>query len=135
LKKASDQKQTIKFLINILLGGAISLPICFLLLFFFSIGISAGWLEIHLTRPLTAIGCILGAGIGAMIACRRCGSRTLLVGLGTAAFFFLLLVAGGAFFYPSISIGQGGVIWLCSSLAAGGGVGLLCGKPKKKKRK
>lgn len=130
-----EAKDLVKLLGNILLGGGVALAVCCSLLFLAAAAISVGWLSDGSVRQVTVAGCAVGTACGALLAIRRCGSRTLLVGLCVSVVFFLLLLTIGMLSYEDMSLEQGGAALLCGSLCGGAAMGLLCGRPKKKRRR
>lgn len=132
-KTERDTKDIIKVIGTILLGGVLALAVCCALLFCTAAAISTGWLKE--STQLTAVCCAVGTACGAFWAIQRCRSRVLVVGLLVSAVFFLLLLTMGALFYQSINLGQEAIAVLCGSLCGGSAMGLVCGRPKKKKRK
>lgn len=134
-KTEHDARSIMEFLGNILLGGIVALAICCIFLFLASAAISAGWLKESAIRQLAVAGCAIGTACGAFCAILRCKNRTLLVGLAVAAVFLLLLLTVGLAVYGEIAPEQGGAALSCGSLCGGAGIGLLCGRTPKKKRK
>lgn len=134
-KTEHEARGIVELIGNILLGGILALGICCVLLFLAAAAISAGWLGEGLIRQITAAGCAVGTACGALCAILRCKGKTLIVGLAVAVVFFLLLLTVGAVVYGELSLEQGSILRLCASLCGGGAAGLLCGRPKKKKRR
>lgn len=115
----------IRYVLGVLLGGAVALLACFLFLLMASIGISRGWISQDLMYQVTVVGCVLGGFIGGVTAVQRCGSRALVVGLLTGAVFFLLLLTVEIVFYKSAAPQEGGIGLLCGALCGGAAAGLL----------
>lgn len=135
-KNEEDQSaKLVRYVMDVLLGGAVALLVCFLFLLAASFGISRGWLGEKLMYQLTIVGCVLGGFIGGVVAVGRCRSRTLIVGLLVGAVLFLLMLTVGLLFYDSIAPEEGGLGLLCGALCGGAAAGILGGKPKKKRRK
>lgn len=134
-KTEHEAKDMVKLLGTVLLGGALALAVCCGFLFCAAVAISVGWLKEDAAGHLTVAGCAVGTACGALFAVLRSRSRTLLVGLAVAAVFFLLLLTIGLLGYDTMSLEQGGVALCCGSVCGGAAVGLLCGRPKKKKRR
>lgn len=135
-KNEEDQSaKLVRYVLDVLLGGAVALLVCFLFLLAASFGISRGWLGEELMYQLTIVGCVLGGFIGGVVAVGRCRSRTLIVGLLVGAVLFLLMLTVGLLFYDNIAPEEGGLGLLCGALCGGAAAGILGGKPKKKRRK
>lgn len=134
-KTDREGKSVVELLGNIMLGGGLALAVCCVFLFLAAVAISMGWLKDGMIRQLTVAGCVIGTAAGTLFAIKRCKSRVLLVGLAVAGVFFLLLLTIGMITYESMSVEQGGASLLCGSLCGGAVTGLLCSRPKKKKRK
>ena len=140
--RKTEEDQAAKLLrygVGIVLGGAAALAVCLLFLLAASVLISRGLLADGLTYQLSIVGCVVGAFAGGMLAVRRCGRRTLIVGLCTGAVLFLLLLTVGVLFFETMSVEQGGIGLLCGGLCGGAAAGLLGGGKrsggKKKRRK
>lgn len=134
-KTEREAKDIIKLIGNILLGGVLAAAVCCALLFCAAAAISRGWLKDEQITQLTVACCALGTACGALWAIRRCGRRVLLVGLLVSAVFFLLLLTVGVLVYRDIDLEQGAVAVLCGSVCGGAAMGMLCGRPKKKKKR
>lgn len=131
-KTERDTKDILKVIGTILLGGVLAMAVCCALLFCAAAAISMGWLKER--AHLTVVCCAVGTACGALWAIRRCKSRVLIVGLLVSAVFFLLLLTMGVLVYQDINLGQEAMAVLCGSLCGGAAMGLICGRPKKKKR-
>ncbi|HWS43275.1 MAG TPA: TIGR04086 family membrane protein [Pseudoflavonifractor sp.] len=125
----------IRYMLDVLLGGAVALLACFLFLLLASVAISRGWLGEDLMYQLTIVGCVLGGFVGGAVAVGRSRSRTLIVGLLVGVVFFLLLLTVGLLAYGSAIPEEGGLGLLCGALCGGAAAGILGSKPKKKRRK
>ena len=134
-KTEHEEKNIIKLIGNILLGGVLSLAICRALLFCAAAAISVGWLKEEATTQLIVACCAIGTAGGAFWAIRCCKRRVLLVGLLVSAVFLLLLLTVGVVCYRGVNLEQGIMTVLCGSVCGGTIMGLLCSRPKKKKRK
>lgn len=132
-KTERDTKDIIKVIGTILLGGVLAMAVCCALLFCAAAAISMGWLKE--SAQLTSVCCAVGTACGAFWAIQRCKSRVLVVGLLVSAVFFLLLLTVGVLAYQNVNLGQGAIPVLCGSVCGGAAMGLVCGRPKKKKRK
>lgn len=133
-KTGRDTKDIVKVIGTILLGGVLAVAVCCTLLFCAAAVISIGWLKEDSVTQLTVVCCAVGTACGALWAIRRCKSRVLIVGLLVSAVFFLLLLTVGMLAYQNIDLGQGAIAMLCGSACGGIAMGLICGRPKKKKR-
>lgn len=135
-KNEEDQgAKLVRYVLDVLLGGAVALLVCFLFLLLASWGISHGWLGEELMYQVTIVSCVVGAFLGGIIAVSRCRSRTLIVGLLVGGVLFLLMLTVGLLFYKSVAPEEGGLGLLCGALCGGAAAGILGGKPKKKRRK
>lgn len=117
--------------VAILLGAAAALAACFFVLLVVSLGISRGMVSERLIYQLTIVGCVLGTFLGGLVAVRRCGAGSLLVGLAVGAVFFLVLLTVGVLFFETMSLESGGIGLLCGCLCGGAAAGLLGRRPKK----
>lgn len=131
----TEAKNIMKLMGNILLGGILSLAVCCTLLFCAAAAISVGWLKEEAITQLIVVCCAVGTACGALWAIRRCKRRVLLVGLLVSAVFLLLLLTIGVVCFRSVDLEQGIMAVLCGSVCGGTVMGLLCGRPRKKKRK
>lgn len=111
------------------------MAVCCALLFCAAAAISIGWLKEGSMTQLMVVCCAVGTACGAFWAIRRCKSRVLIVGLLVSAVFFLLLLTMGVLVYQSANLGQGALPVLCGSTCGGAAMGMICGRPKKKKHK
>lgn len=134
-KTEHEAKNIIKLMGNILLGGVLSLAICCVLLFCAAAAISMGWLKEESITQLIVACCAIGTACGAFWSIRRCGSRVLVVGLLVSAVFLLLLLTIGVLCFRGVDLEKGIMAVLCGSVCGGAAMGLLCGRPRKKKRK
>lgn len=134
-KTEHEAKDIIKLLGNIILGGGLALAICCALLFCAAAAISVGWLKEDGITQITVACCAVGTACGALWAIKRCRSRVLVVGLLVSAVFLLLLLTVGVLIYREVLLEQNALAVSCGSLCGGAAMGLLCGRPKKKKRK
>lgn len=135
-KGEEDQgARLIRIIANVLIGGVAALVVCLVFLFICSVGISGGWLSEGSMYQLTIAGCAVGALAGGCLTAVRCGARTLLAGLGAGAVLFLLLLTAGVLFYGDLEVEERGLGLLFASLLGGALAGLLCGRPKKTRRR
>ena len=111
---------------QMLLGGAAAVLAAVLALLICSLLISAG---------AVLAACVLGALIGGLLAVRRIGRSTLLVGAGVGAILFLLLLLAGTLLFEEASISNGGGMMLLSCLCGGAMAGILGSRPKKKRKR
>ena len=131
-KKEEEQgAKLIRCAMGLVLGGVLALAVCFAFLLCAAAAISGGLAGEELMYQFTVVGCVLGGFAGGILAVRRCGSRTLLVGLTTGAVFFLLLLTIGTLCFASVSLEAGGIGLLCGALCGGAAAGLLGGGRKK----
>lgn len=134
-KTERDTKDIIRVIGTVLLGGVLAMAVCCALLFCTAAAISIGWLKESSTTQFTVVCCAVGTACGALWAIRRCKSRVLIVGLLVSAVFFLLLLTMGVLVYQNINLDQGAIAVLSGSVCGGTAMGLICGRPKKKKHK
>lgn len=118
----------VRYTLGILLGSAVALGVCFLLLLAASAGISGGRLSQDHMYQITIVCCAISALAGGILAVRRCGARALIVGLLVGVVFFLLLLTVSVVFFQADSPGTGGIGLICGSLLGGAGAGLLAGR-------
>ena len=119
---------------QLLLGGLAAVLTALLVLLVCSLLVSGGAVpERDIDRAVLA-ACVLGALAGGLLAVRRIGRSTLLVGGGVGAILFLLLLSVGSLVFESASLSNGGVMILLACLCGGAMAGIL-GRKKKKKRK
>lgn len=132
-KNEEDQSaKLIRYMVGVLLGGVVALAACFVLLLLASVGISSGRLAQEHMDQITIVACVVGSFLGAMTAIKRCGARTLIVGLAVGAVLFLLLLTGGVLLYHTTALEAGGIGILCGSLCGGAAAGVLLGMVGKK---
>lgn len=137
-KKEEEQgTKIIRYMIGVLLGGAVAFAVCLLVLLLASVAISSGKLSEEFTGQITVTACVLGAFAGGLQAVRRCGVRALIVGIVTGAVLFLLLLTIGTLAFHATPKESGGFVMLCGCLCGGAAAGLLgrTGGRKKKRRK
>ena len=79
-------------------------------------------------------GMLAGLATG-VLAVRRIGRSTLLVGAGVGAILFLLLLLAGTLLFEEASISNGGGMMLLSCLCGGAMAGILGSRPKKKRKR
>ena len=138
MRKTGEEQgvRWLQVMASILLGGLLSLAVCLVVLLLCAVGISNGWLGEASMDQLAIAACVLGGFSGGVLTVRRCGSRALLAGLAAGGAFFLLLLAGGLLFFPeSACVDQGGLGLLSGCLCGGAAAGLLCARPKRKRRR
>ena len=90
--------------------------------------------ERTMDRAALAAG-VLGGLTGGLLAVRRIGRSTLLVGAGVGAILFLVLLSAGLLLFEDASVSNGGVPILLSCLCGGAMAGILGSRPKKKRKR
>ena len=120
---------------QMLLGGAAAVLAEVLALLVCSLLISAGAVPERFMERAVLAACVLGALIGGLLAVRRIGRSTLLVGAGVGAILFLLLLLAGTLLFEEASISNGGGMMLLSCLCGGAMAGILGSRPKKKRKR
>lgn len=138
MRKTGEEQgvRWLQIMTAVLLGGALSLVVCLVVLLLCAIGISNGWLGETSMAQLAIVACVLGGFCGGVLTVKRCGSRALLAGLAAGGACFLLLLAGGLLFFPeTVSIDRGGLGLLSGCLCGGAAAGILCVGPKRKRRR
>lgn len=125
----------VRYVLDVLLGGAIALLASFVFLLVASLAISRGWLGEELMYQLTIVACVLGAFLGGAVAVGRSRARTLIVGLLVGTVLFLLMLTVGFLFYGSVTPEESGLGLLSGALCGGAAAGILGRRPKKKRRK
>lgn len=108
-----------------LIGGALALAVCLVLLLAASFGISQGWLSTDLGDRITVVSCVLGSFAGGLWSARRAPTGALLAGLASGAVLFLLLLTLGLLIFESASFENGALGLLCASLCGGAAAGAL----------
>ena len=134
-KTEEDQgAKLVRYMLGVLIGGAVSLVVCLLLLLLASVGISSGRLALAHKYQITMAASVVSTLIGGLIANKRCETQRLLVGLAVGAVYFLLLLTVGLLFFDA-QLQTGEIGLLCGSLFGGAVSGLLGGNAKKGKRR
>lgn len=132
-KNEEDQgAKLVRYVLGVLLGGGVALLVCFIFLLLASIGIFRGLVGEGRMYQLTIVGCVLGGFIGGMVAVRRCGSRSLIIGLMVGGVLFLVMLTVGLLFFDTASPEEGGLGFLCGALCGGAAAGILGSKSGKK---
>ena len=120
---------------QLLLGGLAAVLTALLVLLVCSLLVSGGAVpERDINRAVLA-ACVPGALAGGLLAVRRIGRSTLLVGGGVGAILFLLLLSVGSLVFESASLSNGGVMILLACLCGGAMAGILGSRPKKKRKR
>ena len=110
------------------LAAVLALGVCALL-------ISGGVIpEGAMDRAALAAG-VLGALMGGLLAVRKVGRSTLLVGVGVGAILFLILLSAGLLLFEDTLVSNGGLSVLMSCLCGGAMAGILGSRPKKKRKR
>ena len=120
---------------QLLLGGAAAVLAAVLALLVCSLLISAGAVPERFMERAVLAACVLGALIGGLLAVRRIGRSTLLVGAGVGAILFLLLLLAGTLLFEEASVSNGGGMMLLSCMCGGAMAGILGSRPKKKRKR
>lgn len=136
MRKSEDEQGTkyVKKLINIIIGAAVGLVFCILILMVLTFAVEAGTIAQSSMFKLAVLSCFIGAFIGSQITIKRNKSKALLMGLFAGIFMFVLLMLVGASFYDGFAITNGGGGLLISSVI-GGTAGGIFGAREKKRRK
>lgn len=120
---------------QVLLGGGAAALTAVLALLICSLLISAGAVPERFMERAVLAACVLGALTGGLLAARRIGRSSLLVGTGVGAILFLLLLLAGMLLFEDISVSNGGGMMLLSCLCGGAMAGILGSRPKKKRKR
>ncbi len=120
---------------QVLLGGGAAALTAVLALLICSLLISAGAVPERFMERAVLAACVLGALTGGLLAARRIGRSSLLVGTGVGAILFLLLLLAGMLLFEDISVSNGGGMMLLSCLCGGALAGILGSRPKKKRKR
>ena len=120
---------------QVLLGGGAAALTAALALLICSLLISAGAVPERFMERAVLAACVLGALTGGLLAARRIGRSSLLVGTGVGAILFLLLLLAGMLLFEDISVSNGGGMMLLSCLCGGALAGILGSRPKKKRKR
>ena len=138
-KKPRERKQEeagglwITVMCELLKGGAVAAAAALAVLLVCALLVSGGALPERTMERAVPAACVLGALTGGLLAVRRVGRGTLLVGTGVGAILFLLLLSAGLLLLESASVSNGGVPILLSCLCGGAMAGILGARPKKKR--
>lgn len=142
MRKTEDEQSAVllRYGKSVLLGSAIGVGICLILLLLASFGISRGLLEASLSYQIVVVICVISSLAGGMFAIRRCPARGLFVGLAVGTALFLLQLTAGLLLYDTLSLENGGIGLVCADLCGGAAAGILGGggrrgSSKTKKRK
>lgn len=120
---------------ELLKGGLAAVLAALLTLLVCSLLVSSGAISERAMDRAVLAACVLGALAGGLLAVRRVGRSTLLVGAGVGAILFLLLLSVGSLLFESASISNGGILILLSCLCGGAMAGILGGRPRKKRKR
>ena len=120
---------------QLLLGGLAAALAALLALLACSLLVSSGAVSEKAMDRAVLAACVLGSLVGGLLAVRRIGRSTLLVGAGVGGVLFLLLLSVGLLAFPSASISNGGGMILLSCLCGGAMAGILGSRPKKKRKR
>ena len=120
---------------QLLLGGLAAVLTALLVLLICSLLVSGGAVPERAMDRAVLAACVLGALAGGLLAVRRIGRSTLLVGAGVGAILFLLLLLAGTLLFEEASISNGGGMMLLSCLCGGAMAGILGSRPKKKRKR
>lgn len=120
---------------QVLLGGGAAVLAAVLALLVCSLLISAGAVPERFMERAVLAACVLGALTGGLLAARRIGRSSLLVGTGVGAILFLLLLLAGMLLFEDISVSNGGGMMLLSCLCGGALASILGSRPKKKRKR
>ena len=120
---------------RLLKGGALAVVTAALGLVVCSLLVSGGVMgERLIGRGVLAI-CVVSSLAGGLLAVHRLERGTLLAGLGVGGILFLLLLTAGFLLYEDASISNGGVPILIACCCGGAIAGVLCGRPRKKRKR
>lgn len=120
---------------QLLLGGLAAALAALLALLLCSLLVSSGAIPERAMDRAVLAACVLGSLIGGLLAVRRIGRSTLLVGAGVGAILFLLLLLVGSLVFESASVSNGGGMILLACLCGGAMAGILGSRPKKKRKR
>ena len=118
----------------VMLGGLLALGVALMVLLLGAVAVSGGILKEDASAQVTAAACVIGCFVGGLLACTRCGSRRLPVGLAVGGVCCLLIIAVGLLMGDGLELGVQALIELAGCLCGGAIAGLLrAGKAKKKR--
>ena len=118
----------------VMLGGLLALGVELMVLLLGAVAVSNGILKEDSAAQVTAAACVVGCLAGGLLACTRCGSKRLLVGLAVGAVCCLLILAVGLLMGDGLRLGAQALIELAGCLCGGAIAGMLCSRRTKKKR-
>ena len=118
----------------VMLGGLLALGVELMVLLLGAVAVSNGILKEDSAAQVTAAACVVGCLAGGLLACTRCGSKRLLVGLAVGAVCCLLILAVGLLMGDGLRLGAQALIELAGCLCGGAIAGMLRGGKRSKKR-
>lgn len=130
----TEQKNMAQIAIKIFQGVFIALIVMFLLLFMSAFILSAGILDTSMMHSLAIISCSIGIFVGALLSVRRCGQRSIPVGIGVGVVCFLILLIFAPVCSIKIQFGTNQFLLLFLCLCSGALAGIV-GKKKRKRRR
>ena len=135
MRKAEAQGAgAVRMVTAVMLGGLLALGVELMVLLLGAVAVSNGILKEDAAAQVTAAACVVGCLAGGLLACGRCGSRRLLVGLAVGAVCCLLILAVGLLMGDGLKLGAQALIELAGCLCGGALAGVLCAGRTKKKR-
>ena len=135
MRKAEAQGAgAVRMVTAVMLGGLLALGVELMVLLLGAVAVSNGILKEDAAAQVTAAACVVGCLAGGLLACTRCGSRRLLVGLAVGAVCCLLILAVGLLMGDGLRLGAQALIELAGCLCGGAIAGMLRGGKTKKKR-
>ena len=118
----------------VVLGGLLALGVALTVLLLGAAAVSNGIIKEDAAAQVTAAACVAGCFAGGLLACTRCGSGQLFVGLAVGGVCCLLIAAVGLLMGDGLRLGAQALIELAGCLCGGAIAGMLrAGRPKKKR--
>ena len=136
MRKTEDEQgiKYVKKLLFIIIGAALGLVFCIIILIAFTFLVNSGVVPQDLMYKTAVFGCFIGACAGSQFTIRKNRTKALLMGVATGLFLYLFLMIIGAMLYEDFSLGNGG-LGLFIAASAGGVLGGFIGSREKKRRK
>lgn len=118
----------------ILIGSAIALGVCCLLLLAVAAGVSAGKIPEGAMGTAVMVCCALSSVLGGVFAVRRGDGPPILIGLLSGATLCLLVLAVGWAAFEGASFGSG-CVWILGAALLGGILSAFLPRGRTKRRK
>lgn len=118
----------------ILIGSAMALGVCCLLLLAVAAGVSSGKIPEGAMGTAVMVCCALSSVLGGSLAVRRGEGPPILIGLLSGVVLCLLILAVGWAAFEGLSIGSGSA-WILSAAVLGGALSAFLPRSRNKQRR